>query len=255
MQERVFLYLLMLLTKSDIKIIQSLKTAHGRKKHGAFLVEGPKLVEELLKSQLEVKYLLATQEWSNQYGDYKEQLSILKSGELDKFSLFPKSNQVIAIVNHPGEKENSINTNNHILVLDTIQDPGNLGTIIRTADWFGIKQIICSKETADVFNPKVVQSSMGSVFRVDVQYTDLVKVLESHPNAPVYGTLLEGTDIRKIAFKNNGFIIIGNESKGISDPLKKLIEQAVFIPRSNDSQTESLNASVACGILLSHLPK
>jgi len=198
---------------------------------------------------------LATQEWTNHYKGKCERLSILEPGELDKFSLFPKSNQVIATVNYPSQKKKPIDVNNYILVLDTIQDPGNLGTIIRTADWFGIKQIICSKETADIFNPKVVQASMGSVFRVDVQYADLVKTIESHPKAPVYGTLLEGTEIGKIAFKKHGFIIIGNESKGISDPLKKLVQQAVFIPRSQESQTESLNASVACGIFLSHLPK
>lgn len=245
----------MQLTKSDTKIIQSLKTAHGRKKHEAFLVEGPKLVEELLKTQLEIKYLLATQEWANQYVDNPEKLYQLKSADLDKYSLFPKSNQVIAIVSYPNLIEKALDENHYILVLDSIQDPGNLGTILRTADWFGIKQIICSKETADVYNPKVVQASMGSVFRVDVQYTDLIETIHKHSEIPVYGTLLEGSDIRKITFKKNGFIIIGNESKGISNALKKLVQQAVFIPRSQESQTESLNASVACGILLSHLPK
>jgi len=244
----------MQLSKTDFKNIQALKTAHGRKKQGAFLVEGPKLVEELLKTSLEIKYLLATQEWAGSLPDFLEKLSMMKSSELDRLSMFPKANQVIAVVNYPKKNENRLDFRKNILVLDTIQDPGNLGTIIRTADWFGIKNIICSVETADIYNPKVVQASMGSVFRVDVRYVDLVETIQSYPEVPVYGALLDGTEISQVNFEKSGFVIIGNESKGISDPLKKLVNQSIFIPRSDYSQTESLNASVACGIILSHLP-
>jgi TrmH family RNA methyltransferase len=247
----------MILSKSEIKTILALKTAHGRKKHAAFLVEGPKLISELLSSELTIKHLLATEEWiSNHYSQIPQNLSIaLTPKELDKYSLLKASNQVIAVVNYPNEKELIFDFSKFILVLDTIQDPGNLGTIIRTADWFGIHQILCSKETADLYNPKVVQSAMGSVFRVQLQYTDLFDILKQHHNIPVYGTLLEGRNISEIDFSSRGFVVIGNESKGISDPLLQLVSQAVYIPRSDNSITESLNASVACGILLSHLPK
>lgn len=243
----------MQLSKSEIKIIQSLKTAHGRKKHEAFLVEGPKLVEELITTSLEIKYLLATQDWSDSHTGFFSKTNTIKQSELDRFSLFSNANQVIAVVGYPNEKDFKLDTDKYILVLDTIQDPGNLGTMIRTADWFGIHQLICSKETADLFNPKVVQSSMGSVFRVNVQYKDLLDLIKQYPKTPVYGTLLEGTEIHKLKFSGKGFIIIGNESKGMSENLKKLINQAVYIPRASNSMTESLNAAVACGILLSHL--
>lgn len=243
----------MSLSKAEIKIIQALKTAHGRKKHQAFLVEGPKLVEELLSTQFKVKHILATEDWINTHSISKD-VSLFKSLELDKFSLLTKANQVIAVVEYPNIEESKLDTTQYILVLDTVQDPGNLGTIIRTADWFGIHQIVCSKETADIFNPKVVQASMGSVFRVHVYYRDLIETLNLHKDLPVYGTLLEGSNINQIQFEKKGFIIIGNESKGISEELKKRVQHAVYIPRALNSKTESLNASVACGILLSHLP-
>lgn len=244
----------MSLNKTDIKIIQSLKTSHGRKKHQLFLVEGPKMVDELLQTKLNVNYILSTQDWYDSHLKIKEDVSVLKQSELDKLSLFSKANQVIAVVEYPKNKDFVPDTNKYILVLDTIQDPGNLGTIIRTAEWFGIQQIICSLETADIFNPKVVQASMGSVFRVNTHYLDLSEIISTYNHIPVYGTLLEGQDIKDIPFSDKGFILIGNESKGISDELKNLITQSVFISPASNSKTESLNAAVACGILLSHLP-
>jgi TrmH family RNA methyltransferase len=244
----------MTLSKAEIKVIQSLKTSHGRKKHQSFIVEGPKLLEELLNTNFKVKYFLATKEWASS-NESIENTIVFKPDELNKFSLFSKANQVIAIVDYPNKTQKSINTNHYVLALDTIQDPGNLGTILRTADWFGIRQIICSPETADIFNPKVIQASMGSIFRVNVIYTNLKETISSYPELPVYGTLLSGDPIQSISFKENGFIIIGNESKGISEELKKLIKQAVYIPKANTSKTESLNAAVACGILLSNLSK
>lgn len=243
------------ISKSELKSILALQSSHGRKKQSAFLVEGPKLVEELLESKMHIKHLLATQEWMNSNPQLSDSAIIMKPSDLDRYSLFSKANQVIAVVHYPKKVIMQLDLTKHILVLDTIQDPGNMGTILRTADWFGINQVICSPETADIFNPKVVQASMGSIFRVQVQYTDLYKTIHANPQLPVYGTLLKGTPLKEIQFKDHGFIIIGNESKGISKPLKKLINQAVYIPRFRDSKTESLNASVACGILLSQLQK
>lgn len=241
------------ISKSDLKSIVALQTPHGRKKQAAFLVEGPKLIEELLESKMLIKHLLVTQDWLESHPHYSGSTLILKPSELDRYSLFSKANQVIAVVHYPKPALQHLDLNKHILVLDTIQDPGNMGTILRTAEWFGINQVICSHETVDIYNPKVVQASMGSIFRIQVQYTDLHKTITTHSQLPVYGTLLKGTPLQDIQFKDRGFIIIGNESKGISEPLKKLINQAVYIPKSEYSKTESLNASVACGILLSHL--
>ncbi len=257
MQRRVFLYIHMILSKSEIKTIQALKSSHGRKKYDAFLVEGPKLMAELLSSDLKIKYILATEDWIyDHHSILPKELTIeFRSKELDKLSLLKSSNQVIAVVEYPKLAQADIDFSTFILVLDTIQDPGNLGTIIRTADWFGIKQILCSKETADRYNPKVVQSAMGSVFRVQLHYVDLRDTICQNENIPVYGTLLEGKNIHEVDFAKKGFLLIGNESNGISEPLKKHISQPVFIPRSAHSLTESLNAAVACGILLSHLPK
>ena len=135
-----------------------------------------------------------------------------------------------------------------ILMLDTIQDPGNLGTIIRTADWFGFKHILCSPGTADCFNPKVIQSTMGSIFRVNIRYADLFKTIEEHPQIPVWITSLEGNDIRQLKPVDNVFLVVGNESKGVHPDIEKKADQKVFIPGLGNA--ESLNAAVAAGIMM-----
>ena len=245
------------ITKSEIKTVLSLHTAHGRKKAQLFLVEGPKLVEELLGSDYEISLLLVNEKWLQKNPDFenKRNTRLLSDHQLQKLSLFSASNQVMAVVGYQEYPPLKISDDELILVLDTIQDPGNLGTIIRTAEWFGIKQIVCSKETADAFNPKTVQASMGSVFRIRIHYTDLVNFLQSYSQMPVYGSLLSGDPIYDLNLSKAGFLIIGNESKGISPDLQKLITQALYIPKHESSSTESLNASVACGILLSAFTK
>ena len=246
------------ISKSEVKLINALKTSHGRKKHGVFIVEGPKMVEELLQSNFDIKLLIATEEWYQQNRELVNEpfARVVKTKDLERVSQLSTANQVLAVVNSPNEIDIQIPNDELILVLDTIQDPGNLGTIIRTADWFGIDTILCSKETTDAYSPKVVQSSMGSVFRKNIHYTDLKEVLESNNHQlPIYGSLLNGENIYKTKLEQKGFIVIGNESKGISTTIQELITQAIYIPQADNSKTESLNASIATGIILSIFSK
>jgi len=222
------------------------------------MVEGVKMVEELLLSDLNIILLAATAEWEKdhpqdiQHSFYRG----LKDRELQKMSNFSSSNQVLAVASLPQQNEFEMLDKDLVLVLDTIQDPGNLGTIIRTADWFGIDQILCSKETADAFNPKVVQASMGSVFRAKIHYANLAEILEYYQHTHrIYGSLLNGENFYEQDLTKSGFIIIGNESKGISPQITKLINQAIYIPKSPKSQAESLNAAVACSVILAEFKR
>ena len=178
----------------------------------------------------------------------ESRLSIVNLQELERISFLQTPNEVLGIFKKPafGASSHKIS-----LMLDTIQDPGNLGTIIRCADWFGISQVICSPDSADAFNPKVVQSSMGGVARVQVIYSSLTDYLTEHANIPTYAAVLNGTDIRQLEPLKEGIIIIGNESKGISEPVMALCRHRITIPRTG--QAESLNAAVATGIILSHI--
>jgi len=246
------------ISKSEIKLINALNKSHGRKKHQAFLVEGVKMVDELILSDTQLILVAATQEWLNNNPEYsdKDNFRLLSDRELQKLSSFSSSNQVIAVAKTPSEVQIDIQKNDLVLILDTIQDPGNMGTIIRTADWFGISKIVCSKETVDAFSSKVVQASMGSLFRTQIHYTNLLDFLNKYKQSHnIYGSLLSGQNIYKLDLKNNGFIIIGNESKGISEDLQQIINQALYIPRSSSSKAESLNAAVACSIILSEFGK
>ncbi|NPD46475.1 MULTISPECIES: RNA methyltransferase [unclassified Lentimicrobium] len=246
------------ISKSEIKLINAIKTSHGRKKHGVFLVEGPKMIEELLQSNFDIKLLIATDNWYLENNKIVNEpfARVVKSKDLERVSQLSTANQVLAVVNSPMSNELHIPNDELILVLDTIQDPGNLGTIIRTADWFGINTILCSKETTDAYSPKVVQSSMGSVFRKKIYYTELKTALSSNSHQlPIYGSLLQGENIYELSLNKKGFIVIGNESKGISKEIQKLITQAIYIPQADNSKAESLNASIATGIILSIFSK
>lgn len=246
------------ISKSEIKLINSLKTSHGRKKHGVFLVEGPKMVEELLQSNFKIKLLIATHDWYHENSNLVNEsfARVVKDKDLERVSQLSTANHVLAVVDTPTGVEVKIPNNELILVLDTIQDPGNLGTIIRTADWFGINTILCSEDTTDAYSPKVVQSSMGSVFRKNIHYTHLQKILKENTHQlPIYGSLLNGKNIYELELAKKGFIVIGNESKGISSEIQKLISEAIYIPQAQNSKAESLNASIATGIILSIFSK
>jgi len=222
-----------------------------------FIAEGPKVVNELANSSFKIEGIYALGDWinMNRFRFSKEtSLTEISEKELGRISTLKTPNQVVAVV-HIAEniQQQSKSPDDLILMLDDIRDPGNMGTIIRTADWFGIKQIICSNSCVDMYNPKVVQATMGSLFRVDVFYTDTKEYLEQLPkDKSVYGTLLEGENIYQVKLNKQGIIIIGNESHGISNELTPFITNKITIQNYSFKPwdtAESLNASTATAIV------
>lgn len=246
-----------MLSKNRIQFIKSLHHHKYRHKHQLFLAEGPKLITELLISGWQYKMILATDKWLREIDRriINEKIVEISQKELERISTLKTPNQVLAIVQIPQPDTRAIQSNKITLVLDELKDPGNLGTIIRTADWFGVDQVICSPDCADIYNPKVVQATMGSLFRVPVQYTDLHDFLTKQSNKiPVYGTFLDGENMYDFHSKSSGIIVIGNESHGISDRIQPLIHHKISIPNYSTHkqfQAESLNASIATAIVLS----
>ncbi|MEZ5084145.1 MAG: RNA methyltransferase [Bacteroidales bacterium] len=243
-----------MLSKNKIKLIRSLHILKFRRQLGLFIAEGPKIVREVLNSHYTIDSIFATCEWFEQNSavDLPVKREIISESELKKISNLKTPNEVLAIVKIPMPPQLPDVSKHIVLMLDEIKDPGNLGTIIRMADWFGIEHIICSDSCVDVFNPKVVQSAMGSVFRVQVFYTDLIKYLRSlTPGLPVYGTFTEGSNIFLADLVNHGVIIIGSESHGISRSLLPFISNRLSIPNfAGSTSAESLNASIAAAITI-----
>ena len=240
-----------MITKNQVKYIQSLGQKKWRDSEQVFVAEGPKLVKELLLAEnCKIIQLYALKEWLDSSKADAPTIEV-SVDELQKISQLSTPNQVLAIAKKVKWENEAITKGNISLALDEIQDPGNMGTIIRLADWFGIKNIFCSMNCADVYNPKVVQASMGSITRVRMEYTDLPLLLEKNNELRIYATTLNGRDITKIEKFNEGIIVIGNESKGISDEILALANVRLTIPRKG--KAESLNAAVATGIILSHL--
>jgi TrmH family RNA methyltransferase len=241
-----------MLIKSQVKYIQSLSHKKLRDSEGVFVAEGPKLINELLSAQLPLLQLYAVKEWIEaQHQQTPVPVTEIPAADLERISLLQTPNQVLGIFKKPAFTANRPERNKVSLMLDTIQDPGNLGTIIRCADWFGISHIFCSTDCADAYNPKVVQATMGSIARVQVGYGSLPEWLAQEPGLPTYAAVLEGTDLRQLPSIKEGIIIIGNESKGISPAVLALCKNRITIPRYG--QAESLNAAVATGIILSHI--
>ena len=238
-----------MISKNELKYIQSLCQKKQRAAEGVFIAEGPKLAEELMASNYRIIKGYATADWlaENQSGKGFVEVSEI---ELEKMTGLQTANQVIMVCEQKIQKTIPDLSQKLSLVLDGIQDPGNLGTIIRIADWFGITQIIASEDTVELYNPKVVQSTMGSFIRVPVYYTNLVSFLTA-THLPVYGAMLEGKSMYELNKPVSGLLVIGNESKGIREPIQLLIKQAITIPRFGGA--ESLNAAVATGILVAHL--
>ena len=246
----------MLITKSQVKYIQSLAHKKFRDAEGVFVVEGPKVTLELLSaSQLRVRQVYAVKEW---IGALPPELrKRLEAGPLvavdetglERLSALATPNQVVAVFEKPSFPDPVWTYGLH-LVLDSIQDPGNMGTIVRLADWFGISTVVASPDSADVFNSKAVQSTMGSVARVNVFYADPVPLLYQ-AGLPVYAAVLEGEGVYGLGRIQQGFIVIGNESRGVGQDLLGLATRRITIPRIGAA--ESLNAAVATGIILSHL--
>jgi TrmH family RNA methyltransferase len=243
-----------MLSKSKAKYIQSLGHKKQRDQEGLFIAEGPKIVSDLLSSvRKDVKELYAVASWIENNKALYGKIETIEVNELElqRISQLKTPNDVLAVVRQFEMNEKIVYKGKISLVLDTIQDPGNLGTIIRIADWFGVPQIICSLDCADVYNPKVVQATMGSIGRVEVFYTNLIESLPQQEDLPVYACTLGGTDIGSLQKITEGLIIIGNESKGIQEDLIAMADMEISIPRKG--KAESLNAAVALGIVLSRL--
>ena len=241
-----------MITKNQVKYIQSLGQKKSRDAENEFIAEGPKLVNELLlANNCRIIQLYAVPEWINDNpGSNIETIEVSKS-DLKKISQLTTPNQVLAVAEKINWKEEPIVKGNISLVLDAIQDPGNMGTIVRLADWFGIKNIFCSADCADIYNSKVVQATMGSITRVRVDYIDLVPWIKNNNDIRIYATALNGRDITKMEKLTEGIIVIGNESQGISEEIRKFANVQITIPRKG--KAESLNAAIATGIILSHL--
>jgi len=239
-----------MITKNTIKLIQSLKQQKFRKEHGLFVVEGRKMVDELLHSSFEVEKLFATEKYADSH-DINYEHEIVTPTQMEQMSGQDTEPGILAVVRIPKQKDFTPLPSDTTLALDNIANPGNMGTIIRTADWFGIKNIVCSENCVEAWNPKVVQATMGSLFRVNIFRTDICSFLQQHREIKSYGAFLEGENIfsDKLSF-DGGIIVIGSESHGISDDVKKLVSNPITIPKPTDSKTESLNASIATAIIL-----
>ena len=243
-----------MISKNKIKYIRSLELKKNRNKEGKFVAEGFKVVDDLLALQ-PADLIVATQEWlhGKHFADQTEVIEVTEE-ELKKVSFLQHPQQVLAVFRQATSGDYSINTNELSLALDGVQDPGNLGTIIRIADWFGITHIYCSQDTADVYNPKVVQATMGSIARVKVEYGNLLALVESLPaDVPVYGTLLDGDNIYQQTLENRGLIVMGNEGKGISPALAKKVNHRLLIPNFPEGRAtaDSLNVAIATAITCS----
>jgi len=239
------------MTQSEIKFIRSLSQQKYRKEHNAYLVEGDKNAKEWLCSDAVIKYIIAESDWADQSGAWiqkhpEARVHIVETFILEKLSLLQTTNNVLLVVEKPDNTTGYIPHEGWSLMLDKIQDPGNMGTIIRTADWFGIRDIICSPDCVEVYNPKVVQSTMGSLLRVNIIYSDLTAFLVKN-RKDTYAACLGGSPIETFKDPKPGYLLMGNESKGLSDAMLNIADHKVTIPKLGHA--ESLNVSVATGII------
>ncbi len=236
-----------MLSKNQVKFIRSLKKKKFRQTNQLFLAEGIKVVEELVSSSFKLHKVYCTTSYQNSLKI--TDLQIITDKELSMISDFTNPNQVIGVFEMPTEKNPQ--KTGLTVALDGINDPGNLGTIIRLCDWFGVEQLICSENTVDCYNPKVVQASMGSLARVAINYVDLNQFLSAESRM-IYGTFLNGENIYDLKPEKNSVIVMGNEANGISDSIKALVKKKVTIPQFGEQQqTESLNVAAATAIFLS----
>jgi TrmH family RNA methyltransferase len=241
----------MSISKSQSKIITSLSQKKYRQKHKLFIAEGVKVVNELLNSSLEIDTLFAVDDFKTDISS--DMITRISEKDLQKISNLKTPNKVLGLFKIPDEKP--LQKNGLILALDDVNDPGNLGTIIRLCDWFGISQLLCSKETVHCYNQKVVQATMGSLTRVSVSYIDLETYLTAS-TLPTFIADMDGENVYKSQLPNEGILIMGNEANGVSDKIKVLIKNKISIPRFGETQeTESLNVATATAILLSEFKR
>ena len=240
-----------MISKSQAKFIKSLQLKKYRKQEQCFVVDGEKSVDEVLRSDFSIELLVVTESYHKRKFEELNRVkaAVVKASDvqLAQLSSFQTNESVIAIVRQKPNQVPVLDTHEYALVVDDIRDPGNLGSIIRSADWFGIKKIIASEQTADFYNPKVINATMGSFTRVQMGYGNLVELI-GKLNVPTYGTFMDGADVHTTSFEESGLIVIGNEANGISAAVQELITHRITIPGKPGA--ESLNAAVATGIVL-----
>lgn len=243
-----------MISKNQIKHIQSLHTKKNREAEGLFIIEGVKLVSEFIScTAFKIKEVFATTEYSKEYGnvlrDNGIQFTEISEEELKRISLQTTPNKVLAVIYQKEQKPDGALFDSPLtLYLDEIRDPGNLGTIIRIADWFGIHRVVCSENTTELYNPKTLQASMGAILRVNVVYMSWQELQDRAKNLPVYGAVLNGENIYTSTLQK-GILVIGNEANGISDLVLKNITHPITIPAASNNGSESLNAANACAII------
>ena len=233
-----------MISKKNIKLIKSLRSKKNRFIHKLFVVEGKKSIAELLKSDYDIYCLFATANWIRE--NPNSGAVEVSDVELKKISNQNNPNEVLALVKI--KRLSLFNEDGIVLVLDNINDPGNMGTIIRTCDWYGIRSIVCSINSVDIYNPKVVQAAMGSIFRVFIIYVDLFEYLKSVKN-PIYGAFLNGENVKEVSFQKNLHLVLGNEADGINNKISTLVNKKIKIKNIGNT-ADSLNVAVATSILL-----
>ncbi|MBS9774611.1 MAG: RNA methyltransferase [Tenacibaculum sp.] len=240
----------MSLSKNKSKLITSLQQKKYRQKYNLFVAEGVKVVRELLNSELEVDSVFSTDE---NFSCEKVNVTLISEEELKKISTLKAPNKVLGLFKIPEQLE--VQKNGLIVALDGVNDPGNLGTIIRLCDWFGVKQLVCSKNTVDCYNQKVIQSTMGSITRVQINYVNLINFL-TEVNIPIYTADMDGNNVYKTTLPKEAILVMGNEANGISAEINSIVNSKLTIPRFGDlQQTESLNVATATAILLSEFKR
>ena len=241
----------MSISKNQLKLITSLSQKKYRQKHNLFIAEGVKVLNELLNSPLEIETLFCTDDFEANISEKK--IVRISETELKKVSTLKSPNKALGIFKIP--KEKALQNSGLTIALDAINDPGNLGTIIRLCDWFGVTQLVCSKDTVDCYNQKVVQASMGSLTRVSIYYTDLENYI-TKSNLDTFIADMDGENVYKTKFPKEGILIMGNEANGVSEEIKSLLQYKISIPRFGETQeTESLNVATATAILLSEFKR
>jgi TrmH family RNA methyltransferase len=240
-------YIISMVSKNQIKLITGLQQKKYRTANGLFFAEGKKVIAELLQFDFELDHLYMTEDLFDTV--HPSQKSLVSESEIKKISALNTPNNCLAVFKIPTQK--GITEKGLIVALDDIRDPGNLGTIMRLCDWFGVEQLVCSNETVDIYNPKVVQATMGSLSRVAIHYVDLNAFL-SQTKLPIFGTFMDGKNIYAEKLPQEGIIVMGNEANGISASIEKMAQHKIAIPRFGSlQQTESLNVATATAIILS----
>jgi RNA methyltransferase, TrmH family len=238
-------------SKAKLKYINSLQIKKIRKQSQEFLVEGAKSVLELLNSDFEITSLYLTDNFVQNYFQILKSKNtnyeIVKEGDLSRMGTYTSNNAAIAIAKMKENKPLYLSSDEFILILDEVKDPGNLGTIIRIADWYGIEKIICSEDTAELYNPKVIASSMGSFTRIELYYCDLLSYMAKVKGSNVYAAVIDGKDVHKVDFSKKGYVLMGNESSGIHKDLYPFVTDKISIP--GKGKAESLNVAVATAVI------